>query len=259
MAETAPPQQQVVVQTQSQSNGLGVAGFVLSLLGLFTCGLTSLLGVILSAIGMRREPRGLAIAGLVLGLITVLGWVVAFVVGVAAPLLVMVGLASEAATTMDQMPKPTNLNRPRKLDVRSKVVPRGKSSVRTKTGTRGLPTPLPESSARAKPKSSRTPAISPRPDRRNSSRMRAALGFEKDFLAWLDKEPAEERESAILIFADQDGEYAAMYDEAQQILTDRYNTVRAKAGKPTLSDLKIRQEAVRNVLRKWAAPKAKRK
>ena len=44
MAGAAPPPQQVVVQTQPQGNGLGVAGFVLSLLGLFTCGITSLLG-----------------------------------------------------------------------------------------------------------------------------------------------------------------------------------------------------------------------
>jgi len=259
MADSAPPPQQVVVQTQSKSNGLGVAGFVLSLLGLFTCGLTSLLGVILSAIGMRREPKGLAIAGLVLGLITVLGWVVAIVVGVAAPLLAMAGLASEAAIAIDEIPKPTDLDMPRKVNVRPKAGPRATPSPRPKRGARAQPTSLPKSSARPKPKSSRTPARSARSSRRSPSRTRGALRFEKDFVAWLNKEPAEERESAILIFADQDGEYAATYDEAQQILADRYNEVRAKAGKPTLSDLKISQEAVRNVLRKWAASKAKRK
>jgi hypothetical protein len=54
---------------QPSSNGLGVAGFVLSLVGYVTCGLLCPLGVILSAVGLRKEPRGLAIAGLVLGLI----------------------------------------------------------------------------------------------------------------------------------------------------------------------------------------------
>ena len=53
-----------------QSNGLGVAGFVISLVGILFCmGLLCPLGLILSAVGLRKEPRGLAIAGLILGLI----------------------------------------------------------------------------------------------------------------------------------------------------------------------------------------------
>lgn len=61
---------QVVIQTTGQrSNGLGVAGFVLSLVGFISCGLLSPLAVILSAVGLRKEPRGLAVAGLTLGLL----------------------------------------------------------------------------------------------------------------------------------------------------------------------------------------------
>jgi hypothetical protein len=65
------------------SNGIGTAGFVLGLLGLILCwfpfvGLAlGVLGVILSGVGMsngRRTgaPTGLAVAGLVLGLISLI-------------------------------------------------------------------------------------------------------------------------------------------------------------------------------------------
>ncbi len=59
----------------SQTNGLGVAGFVLALLALllfwvpFLGWILWLVGLILSAVGMARQPRGLAIAGLVVSLI----------------------------------------------------------------------------------------------------------------------------------------------------------------------------------------------
>ncbi len=60
-------------------NGLGIAGFILSLVGLLSCGLLSPLGLIFSFAGMFRRPRGLAIAGLVLGLVGSI-WVVVLVV-----------------------------------------------------------------------------------------------------------------------------------------------------------------------------------
>lgn len=55
-----------------RSNALGLAGFVVSLVGFLGfcvpfAGLLSLVGLILSAIAVRREPRGFAIAGLILG------------------------------------------------------------------------------------------------------------------------------------------------------------------------------------------------
>ncbi len=54
----------------SDSNGMGIAGFVCSLVGLVACaGVLCPIGLILSAIGMQREPRGLAIAGLIIGIV----------------------------------------------------------------------------------------------------------------------------------------------------------------------------------------------
>lgn len=65
-------------QAPQQGNGMGVAGFVLSLVAMFTALLPGvnfivwLLGLIFSCIGLRRKPRGMAIAGLVISLIPVL-------------------------------------------------------------------------------------------------------------------------------------------------------------------------------------------
>lgn len=53
---------------RKQSNGFGVAGFVLSILGFFTCGVLSPLGLLFSTLGIFRAPRGLATAGLVMGM-----------------------------------------------------------------------------------------------------------------------------------------------------------------------------------------------
>ncbi len=53
---------------QAQSNGLGVAGFVVSLVGLCpTCALIPAVGLTLSLFGLRKRPRGFAIAGVVIG------------------------------------------------------------------------------------------------------------------------------------------------------------------------------------------------
>lgn len=64
--------EQVIVK---KSNGMGVAGFVLALLGVIFIWVPALnwilwlLGLIFSIIGVCRAPRGLAIAGLVLSAI----------------------------------------------------------------------------------------------------------------------------------------------------------------------------------------------
>lgn len=52
-----------------KENGFGLAGFIVSIAGLVLCGIPSIIGVILSMIGLGKEPKGLAIAGLILGLI----------------------------------------------------------------------------------------------------------------------------------------------------------------------------------------------
>ena len=79
------PVQQVFVQAQAQpSNGLGIAGFVLSLIGILSCGFLSPLGLILAFAGMFKQPRGLATAGLVLGLLgSIWIFILVFIVGLA--------------------------------------------------------------------------------------------------------------------------------------------------------------------------------
>ncbi|MEW4566098.1 SHD1 domain-containing protein [Bremerella sp. JC770] len=62
--------QNVVVVQREDSNGLGLAGFVLSLLGLVSCGLFGPLGFLVSLFGLAYRPRGFAVAGLVLGGLT---------------------------------------------------------------------------------------------------------------------------------------------------------------------------------------------
>ncbi len=63
------------------SNGLGVAGFVCSLLGILTtCGLLSPIGLIFSLIALRKEPRGLAIAGTIIGAFGSIGFIIFFLI-----------------------------------------------------------------------------------------------------------------------------------------------------------------------------------
>lgn len=74
-------------------NGLGIAGFVLSLVGIiffwlpFFDAIVSLIGLVLSGFGMKKKPNGLAIAGLVIGIIAfIVGliWTIAAIVAVDA-------------------------------------------------------------------------------------------------------------------------------------------------------------------------------
>lgn len=74
-----------VQQAENKSNGIGIAGFVLALLGLFLGWIPVLgwilwaLGLILSGVGITRKPKGLAIAGLVISLIGLI--ILIFVIG----------------------------------------------------------------------------------------------------------------------------------------------------------------------------------
>ncbi len=81
----------IVQQTEKKSNGIGTAGFVLALVSLFFGWVPVfgwimwLLGLILSAVGMTKKPKGLAIAGLVISLIGILLLLLVFgAVGAAA-------------------------------------------------------------------------------------------------------------------------------------------------------------------------------
>ena len=68
MEQTNP--QTIIIQ--KKGNGLGTAGFVLSLTGLILCWVAILgfilwlLGAIFSVIGVFKAPRGLAIAGCII-------------------------------------------------------------------------------------------------------------------------------------------------------------------------------------------------
>lgn len=74
----------IIQQPVSRSNGLGTAGFVLALIALFLGWIPVigwivwLLGLIFSACGMFKAPRGLAIAGLVISLLGVILLLVVF-------------------------------------------------------------------------------------------------------------------------------------------------------------------------------------
>ena len=67
--------QTIIIKERRRTNGLGTAGFVLALIGLFVAAVPVfgwiiwLLGLIFSAIGLLKSPRGLAIAGFILSLI----------------------------------------------------------------------------------------------------------------------------------------------------------------------------------------------
>lgn len=78
------PNQPNVVQREP-SNGLGVAGFIVSLVGLVaTCGALCPVGLLLSGMAMFKKPRGFATAGLILGFIGTVAIGVVVVTGVAA-------------------------------------------------------------------------------------------------------------------------------------------------------------------------------
>jgi hypothetical protein len=64
----------VQIPPTGPSNAAGLWGFILSLLGLVACGAPSPVGLIVSAIGLRKDPRLLAVVGVVLGLLGTIGW-----------------------------------------------------------------------------------------------------------------------------------------------------------------------------------------
>ncbi|MCC6683381.1 MAG: hypothetical protein IT445_20995 [Phycisphaeraceae bacterium] len=49
------------------SNGIGLAGFIVSLASIITCGIAAPIGLLLSIIGLFKNPKGFAIAGTIIG------------------------------------------------------------------------------------------------------------------------------------------------------------------------------------------------
>ena len=89
-------QPHVVYQPVQQSNGLGTAGFILSLVGLVTGGILSPIGLIISLIALGKHPKGLAIAGVIIGLIGSCG-IIATVMFAGAAILAALGIGIAAA------------------------------------------------------------------------------------------------------------------------------------------------------------------
>ncbi|HVS72171.1 MAG TPA: DUF4190 domain-containing protein [Phycisphaerae bacterium] len=81
---------------QPRSNGLAIAGFVTSLVGIVTCGLLCPIGLILSFIALFRRPRGFAVAGFIIGIVGTLIPLVIFLIWGAAVFAIF-GLAVAAS------------------------------------------------------------------------------------------------------------------------------------------------------------------
>ena len=75
MTQTAPFSGREVIYIldppKAPTNGFGVAGFTVGILGLFTFGLLSPIGLILSFIGLFKKPKGFAAAGFAMSLVGV--------------------------------------------------------------------------------------------------------------------------------------------------------------------------------------------
>jgi hypothetical protein len=81
-----------------KENGWGIAGFITSVIGIITCGTLSIVGVVLSAIGLRKQPKGMAIAGLIIGLIGLVELIVGIVI-----LVTLVGAGQKMAGAFQEM------------------------------------------------------------------------------------------------------------------------------------------------------------
>lgn len=85
------------------NNALGIAGFVISIVGLCSGGVISPIGLVMSLVALRNQPRGFAIAGTVIGAVGSCGILVALVVvpvalvAVLVTVLVAAGAAGAAA------------------------------------------------------------------------------------------------------------------------------------------------------------------
>lgn len=81
--------EQITAPQAKEKNGMGIAGFVLAMVALFSSWvpfarwIVWLLGLIFSLIGLGKQPKGFAIAGLIISLIGLALIVMIIVLGVA--------------------------------------------------------------------------------------------------------------------------------------------------------------------------------
>ena len=75
------------VAPAKKTNGLAIAGFVVSLVSLLCCGACSVVGLVLSIVGLVQAKKydgngkGMAIAGIIIGAIAIVLWIVFFALG----------------------------------------------------------------------------------------------------------------------------------------------------------------------------------
>ena len=93
-----------------RSNGLGIAGFVLSLLGIFSFGILAPIALLLCFFALFKRPRGLAFAGFIISFITtaflatvifIFGFLISSVVKFGKPMIVTVLNAQKAAENLN--------------------------------------------------------------------------------------------------------------------------------------------------------------
>lgn len=86
----------VPMSSTPATNGLGIVGFVLAMVGLLgTGGLLCPVGLIISLIAVGRQPRGFAVAGIVVGLIGSCGGIIVLL-AFGASILALAGLVGMA-------------------------------------------------------------------------------------------------------------------------------------------------------------------
>ena len=97
------------VSHSGNKNGIAIAGFVCSIVGFFTCGVTSIVGLILSIIGLNKSKesdgngKGMAVAGIVLSSIIIFTFIILFATGVMASM-----LSSSTSTSKENKSKTKN-------------------------------------------------------------------------------------------------------------------------------------------------------
>lgn len=94
--QPSPPHQQQTVNNQvvvQQTNGIGTAALVLSLIGI-VLPICAVIGLICGLIGMFFQPRGNAIAGFIISLVIIVGWVLLWVLVIGTLGLGCLGLAN---------------------------------------------------------------------------------------------------------------------------------------------------------------------
>jgi hypothetical protein len=88
---------------QDSANTLGVVGFIISLVGLVvTGGLVSPIGLIISLVAMGRQPRGFAIAGVILGVLGSCGLILGLLMFGAALVAFIAAMAGLAIVVLNE-------------------------------------------------------------------------------------------------------------------------------------------------------------